>query len=102
MSPGLMYFNVRAILIMASTLKQLLVPKGKHPSAGQGSPQPKLDSDSDANLKREVEADRESLDTLAAQPQSPSPEAEYDKLLVSRKTHYIITWEALVLDFLFG
>ncbi|KAM8737017.1 oxidation resistance protein 1 isoform 2-T2 [Acanthopagrus schlegelii] len=61
--------------------RELLVPKGKHPSAGQGSPQPKLDSDSDANLKREVEADRESLDTLAAQPQSPSPEAEYDKLL---------------------
>lgn len=97
-SPSRMYFNVRAILIMASTLKQLLVPKGKHPSAGQGTSQPELDSDSDPNLKREVESDRESVDTLAAQPQSPSPEAEYDKLLVSRKIHYIITWEALVLD----
>lgn len=77
------YFNVRAILIMASILKQLVVPKGKN--TGQGSTQPELDSD--PNPKREVEADPDSLDTLAAQPQSPSPEAEYDKLLVSRRNN---------------
>lgn len=79
------YFNVRAILIMASILKQLVVPKGKNTSTGQGSTQPELDSD--PNPKREVEADPDSLDTLAAQPQSPSPEAEYDKLLVSRRNN---------------
>lgn len=63
---------------MASILKQLVVPKGKTTSTGQ---EPELDSG--PNLKREVEADQDFLETLAAQPQSPSPEAEYDKLLVS-------------------
>lgn len=71
---------------MASTLKQLLVPKGKRSSSAGGSAQPGRDSRSDLSLKREEEPDADSLDTLAAQPQSPSPEAEYDKLLVSRKT----------------
>lgn len=71
---------------MASILKQLVVPKGKNTSTGRGLSQPELDSDSDPNL-REVEADPDSLDTLAAQPQSPSPEAEYDKLLVSRRNN---------------
>ncbi|XP_070699127.1 oxidation resistance protein 1 isoform X2 [Pempheris klunzingeri] len=59
--------------------EQLVVPKGK--TTSQGSPQPELDSDSDPKPKGEVEADQDSLETLAAQPQSPSPEAEYDKLL---------------------
>ncbi|KAM9341529.1 oxidation resistance protein 1 [Symphorus nematophorus] len=62
--------------------EQLVVPKGRNTSTGQGLSQPGLDSkDSDPNLKREVEADPDSLVALAAQPQSPSPEAEYDKLL---------------------
>jgi len=56
--------------IMASILKQLVVPKGRNSSTGQ-----ELDSDSDP--KREAEAD--------FLPQSPSPEAEYDKLLVRKK-----------------
>ncbi|XP_070834949.1 nuclear receptor coactivator 7 isoform X2 [Chaetodon trifascialis] len=61
--------------------RELVVPKGKNDSTGQGSAQSEVDSDSDANPKREEEADPDSLDKLAAQPQSPSPEAEYDKLL---------------------
>lgn len=85
MPPECIYFNVRAILNMASTLKQLLAAKGENTSTGQGSSQPELDSDSEPKLKREVEAGPDPLDTLAAQPQSPLPEAEYDKLLVSRK-----------------
>lgn len=68
---------------MASILKQLVVPEGKNTSTGQGSSQPELDSD--PKLKREEEADLVSLETLAAQPQPPSPEAEYDKLLVGKK-----------------
>ncbi|KAI4804800.1 hypothetical protein KUCAC02_026414 [Chaenocephalus aceratus] len=61
------------------TREQLVVPAGKNTSTGQGSSQPELDSD--PKLKREEEADLVSLETLAAQPQPPSPEAEYDKLL---------------------
>ncbi len=68
---------------MASILKQLVVPKGKNTSSDQGSTHPELDPD--PNPKREVETDTDSLDTLAAHPHSPSPEAEYDKLLVSRR-----------------
>ncbi len=70
---------------MASTLKQLLVPKGKNSSAGQQTAQPEQNSDTDPEPKREIEADHDSSDSVAAQPQSPSPEAEYDKLLVSRE-----------------
>nr|XP_046268609.1 nuclear receptor coactivator 7 isoform X2 [Scatophagus argus] len=61
--------------------RELVVPKGKNTSTSQGSSQADLDSGSDPNPKRDVEADPDSLDILAAQPQSPSPEAEYDKLL---------------------
>ncbi|KAI3367670.1 hypothetical protein L3Q82_026501 [Scortum barcoo] len=61
--------------------EQLVVPKGKNTPAGRGSTQPELDSDPDPNPKQEAEANPDSLDTLTAQPQSPSPEAEYDKLL---------------------
>lgn len=73
-------------LIMASILKQLVVPRGKKTSATQGSSAPELDSESDPKpkLQTELEADRDSS-TLPAQPQSPSPEAEYDKLLVRKK-----------------
>ncbi|XP_070776155.1 nuclear receptor coactivator 7 [Enoplosus armatus] len=59
-----------------------LIPReGKNSSTGQGLSQPELGLDSDPNSKGEVEADPDSLDTFAAQPHSPSPEAEYDKLL---------------------
>ncbi|XP_068582421.1 oxidation resistance protein 1 isoform X2 [Cebidichthys violaceus] len=54
---------------------ELLVPKERNTSTGQGSSQ----RSSDPKAKRE--ADPESLETLAAQPQPSSPEAEYDKLL---------------------
>ncbi|XP_044022753.1 nuclear receptor coactivator 7 isoform X2 [Siniperca chuatsi] len=59
--------------------REVVVPKEKNTSTSQRSSQPELNSY--PNPKREVEADPESLDTLAAQPHSPSPEAEYDKLL---------------------
>lgn len=71
---------------MASTLKQLVVPKGK--AAAQGSFHPELDSG--AKEKPEAEADQDRLDALAAQPPSPSPEAEYDKLLVSADRIYCL------------
>ncbi|XP_008283591.1 nuclear receptor coactivator 7 isoform X2 [Stegastes partitus] len=61
--------------------RELVVPKGKNTSTGQGSSHPEVDSDSDPKRKPEAEADQDGSDTLAAQPQSPSPEAEYDKLL---------------------
>lgn len=71
---------------MAFTLKQLVVPKGKNTPTGGGSSQPELDSD--LKPKQERVADPDSLDILAAQPPSPSPDAEYDKLLVSRKNNF--------------
>ncbi|XP_040055524.1 oxidation resistance protein 1 isoform X6 [Gasterosteus aculeatus] len=49
--------------------------RGKSPSAGPVSSQQGLD------CKAKRQADPESLETLAAQTQPPSPEAEYDKLL---------------------
>ncbi|XP_040055520.1 oxidation resistance protein 1 isoform X3 [Gasterosteus aculeatus] len=55
--------------------RKLVVPKGKSPSAGPVSSQQGLD------CKAKRQADPESLETLAAQTQPPSPEAEYDKLL---------------------
>ncbi|XP_040055523.1 oxidation resistance protein 1 isoform X5 [Gasterosteus aculeatus] len=58
-----------------STSSRLVVPKGKSPSAGPVSSQQGLD------CKAKRQADPESLETLAAQTQPPSPEAEYDKLL---------------------
>ncbi|XP_035813870.2 oxidation resistance protein 1 isoform X2 [Amphiprion ocellaris] len=63
--------------------RELVVPKGKNASTGQGSSHPEVDSESEPKKKpeAEAEADQDSLDTLAAQPQSLSPEAEYDKLL---------------------
>ncbi|XP_060919673.1 nuclear receptor coactivator 7 isoform X2 [Labrus mixtus] len=61
--------------------RELLVPKGKNPSTGGRSPEPEPDQRSDRHLKPDTEADPGSLETLSAQPQSPSPEAEYDKLL---------------------
>ncbi|XP_023249519.1 oxidation resistance protein 1-like isoform X4 [Seriola lalandi dorsalis] len=69
----------RATLIMASILKQLVVPKGKNTS--QGSSQPELKPDSDPKEKPKAEKDQDCLDILPALPHSPSPEAEYDKLL---------------------
>ncbi|XP_037342362.2 oxidation resistance protein 1 isoform X2 [Pungitius pungitius] len=57
--------------------RELVVLKGKNPSAGPVSSQQELDS----KPKPKREADPESLETLVAQTQPPSPEAEYDKLL---------------------
>ncbi|XP_033934207.1 nuclear receptor coactivator 7 isoform X3 [Pseudochaenichthys georgianus] len=71
--------NVPSSSATLITREQLVVPAGRNTSTGQGSSQPELDSD--PKLKREEEADLVSLETLAAQPQPPSPEAEYDKLL---------------------
>ncbi|XP_034715130.1 nuclear receptor coactivator 7 isoform X2 [Etheostoma cragini] len=59
--------------------RELFVPKEKNSSTGQGSSQP--EPNSDPKLKREAKAVPDSLETLTAQPQPPSPEAEYDKLL---------------------
>ncbi|XP_038585946.1 nuclear receptor coactivator 7-like isoform X2 [Micropterus salmoides] len=59
--------------------RELVVPKGKNTPTGGGSSQPELDSD--LKPKQERVADPDSLDILAAQPPSPSPDAEYDKLL---------------------
>ncbi|KAK5857497.1 hypothetical protein PBY51_010739 [Eleginops maclovinus] len=73
--------NVHSATATLITREQLVVPTGKNTSIGQGSSQPELDSDSDPKLKREVNADLDSLETLAVSPQPPSPEAEYDKLL---------------------
>lgn len=68
---------------MASLLKQL-VSKVKSTSIGKESTQPELDSEPKEKLDEEEE-DQDCLETLSALPQSPSPEAEYDKLLVSGK-----------------
>lgn len=48
----------------------------------QGLSQPELDAD--AQEPGTMEPSSDSLDTLTTQPQSPLPESEYDKLLVSR------------------
>ncbi|XP_018519061.1 oxidation resistance protein 1 isoform X1 [Lates calcarifer] len=61
--------------------EQLVVPKGKNASTSQGSSQPGQNSDSDPKERPEAEVDRDCLDSLPAPPHSPSPEAEYDKLL---------------------
>ncbi|XP_075874070.1 oxidation resistance protein 1 isoform X1 [Nelusetta ayraudi] len=63
-----------------SARQQLLVPNGGTQATGQQSVQPP-ELGSDPNLKQEVKATLDSLDTLTAQPQSPLPEADYDKLL---------------------
>lgn len=70
---------------MASILKQLAVPKRKNTSTSHGSSQTELNSNCDPKEKPDVEVDQEFLDTLSAPSHSPSPEAEYDKLLVSKE-----------------
>lgn len=65
---------------MTSTLKQLAVPEGKNASTSHGRSQTEMNSNSDPKEKHKVNADQDS-----APPHSPSPEAEYDKLLVSRE-----------------
>lgn len=78
---------------MASTVKQQHVPTGENASTSPGWSQ--TEPDSDPNLKPAAEAGRDPLDTLTAQPQSPLPEAEYDKLLVSRKSTFsLLTFTA--------
>lgn len=79
---------------MASILKQLAVPKGKNTSTCHGRSQTELNSNSDPKEKHDVEADQDSLDS--APPHSPSPEAEYDKLLVSREKISTVTVGAAV------
>ncbi|KAM3594861.1 uncharacterized protein V6R79_015135 [Siganus canaliculatus] len=54
------------------------VLKGKNTTTGHGF-SPQLNSES--IMKQEVDVEQDFLDSLPAQPQSPSPEAEYDKLL---------------------
>ncbi|XP_068195271.1 nuclear receptor coactivator 7 isoform X2 [Antennarius striatus] len=73
------YLNLPSL---SSTLipKELAVREGKNNSNDQGF-QPELDTGSGPKQKEEVEADPDALETLTAQHQSPSPEAEYDKLL---------------------
>lgn len=61
--------------------EQLVVPKGKNTSTGPGRFQPELNQDSEAREKQKAEEDRDCLDPVPAPPHSPSPEAEYDKLL---------------------
>ncbi|XP_034530646.1 nuclear receptor coactivator 7 isoform X2 [Notolabrus celidotus] len=61
--------------------RELVVPKGKNTLNREGSSQPEPNSHSVPHLEADVEGDPEILETLTAQPQSPSPEAEYDKLL---------------------
>ncbi|KAM4724024.1 nuclear receptor coactivator 7 isoform 2-T2 [Anableps anableps] len=57
-----------------------LVSKRKDASVSGKSSHLELDSYCELNQK-EADADQDRLDSLPAQPQSPSPEAEYDKLL---------------------
>ncbi|KAK2825979.1 hypothetical protein Q5P01_020193 [Channa striata] len=59
--------------------RELAALKGQDTSTSLGSSQPELNLDPKEKL--EVEADQVSLDMLPAPPHSPSPEAEYDKLL---------------------
>lgn len=71
----------RADLFMASVLKQLIA-KGLTKTPRDGS-QPEPHSGPLENP--EADADHDCFVTLTAQPQSPSPEADYDKLLVGGK-----------------
>lgn len=48
----------------------------------QGSSQPELDADAQVQQTKETISD--SYNARTAQPQSPLPESDYDKLLVSR------------------
>lgn len=76
------HVNVTGNLIMASFLKQLASKRKDASVRGKSAPC-QLDSDCGLNEEKEEGADQDRLDSLTAQPQSPSPEAEYDKLLVS-------------------
>ncbi|XP_058470705.1 nuclear receptor coactivator 7 isoform X1 [Solea solea] len=58
--------------------EQLLVPKRRSTPSGLGSAQ---NPDSGPRETSEAETDRDCVDTVPAPPLSPSPEAEYDKLL---------------------
>ncbi|KAM3871230.1 oxidation resistance protein 1 [Diretmus argenteus] len=60
--------------------EQLLVLKGKKTSIIQGSALPELNSEIDPNLRLQPELEADP-DSLPAPPHSPSPDAEYDKLL---------------------
>ncbi|XP_017266313.1 oxidation resistance protein 1 isoform X2 [Kryptolebias marmoratus] len=68
-----------ARLNSAAHIHTELVAKVKATSIGEGSSLPELDPG--PKEKPEDGEDRECLETMSAQPQSPSPEAEYDKLL---------------------
>ncbi|CAK6956886.1 nuclear receptor coactivator 7 [Scomber scombrus] len=59
--------------------RELVARKGENTQTNRGLTKPELDSD--LKPKPEEESYPDSSDTLPAQPQSPSPEAEYDKLL---------------------
>nr|XP_020446527.1 nuclear receptor coactivator 7-like isoform X2 [Monopterus albus] len=61
--------------------REPVIPEEKSTSTSHGSSQSELIPESDPKEKPEMEADQDSLDTLPGPAYSPSPEAEYDKLL---------------------
>lgn len=65
----------------ALIIKEQLASKRKDASVSGKSAPRQQDSDWGLNEEKEERADQDRLDSLTAQPQSPSPEAEYDKLL---------------------
>lgn len=68
---------------MASILKQLLVPRGKNKTDSRVPSS--LEQKQDSCPKETSDMDRNDVDALPGPPHSPSPEAEYDKLLVRRR-----------------
>ncbi|CAJ1073485.1 nuclear receptor coactivator 7 isoform X2 [Xyrichtys novacula] len=71
------------IISFSATLipRELVVSKGKITLNSGGLSQPEPDLHPEPLPKCDVDGDPESSEILSAQPQSPSPEAEYDKLL---------------------
>ncbi|XP_072220804.1 oxidation resistance protein 1 isoform X2 [Leuresthes tenuis] len=67
--------------LSAALIPGELLSKGKNTSANEGSAHLELDLNSEPKEKLEGGTGDECFDPLTAQPQSPSPEAEYDKLL---------------------
>ncbi|XP_041827377.1 nuclear receptor coactivator 7 isoform X2 [Melanotaenia boesemani] len=67
--------------LSAAPIPRELLLKEKNTFTSDGSTQLEPHSDSALREKQEADADQGCFDTLAPQPHSPSPEAEYDKLL---------------------
>ncbi|KAM4540705.1 oxidation resistance protein 1 isoform 3-T3 [Fundulus diaphanus] len=62
-------------------MAEQLVSKRRHAAVSGKSSPPERDSNCELNETKSADADEDGLDSPAARPQSPSPEAEYDKLL---------------------